>query len=69
MITHNPEAAAVAGRILHMRDGRIVNEQPGTPSMGAIRSERRKPEHPRRFDRHGPARYTQPCEQAGVAQW
>ena len=24
MITHNPEAARVAGRILHMRDGRIV---------------------------------------------
>src|SRR5271166_1710335 len=24
MITHNPEAAAIAGRILHMRDGEIV---------------------------------------------
>lgn len=24
MITHNPEAAAIAGRILHMRDGQIV---------------------------------------------
>jgi putative ABC transport system ATP-binding protein len=29
MITHNPEAAAVAGRILHMRDGEIVNEEAG----------------------------------------
>jgi putative ABC transport system ATP-binding protein len=29
MITHNPEAAEVAGRILHMRDGRIVNELAG----------------------------------------
>jgi len=29
MITHNPEAAAVAGRILHMRDGRIVREEKG----------------------------------------
>ena len=25
MITHNPEAAAIANRILHMRDGEIVN--------------------------------------------
>ena len=24
MITHNPEAAAIAGRIIEMRDGRIV---------------------------------------------
>jgi putative ABC transport system ATP-binding protein len=29
MITHNPEAAAVAGRILHMRDGQIVKEEAG----------------------------------------
>jgi putative ABC transport system ATP-binding protein len=29
MITHNPEAAAVAGRILTMRDGQIVKEEPG----------------------------------------
>lgn len=27
MITHNPEAATVADRILHMRDGRIVSEE------------------------------------------
>ncbi len=27
MITHNPEAAAIAGRILTMRDGQIVGEQ------------------------------------------
>jgi putative ABC transport system ATP-binding protein len=33
MITHNPEAAEVAGRILHMRDGRIVSEQPGSQSQ------------------------------------
>jgi putative ABC transport system ATP-binding protein len=26
MITHNPEAAAIAGRILYMRDGQIVHE-------------------------------------------
>jgi putative ABC transport system ATP-binding protein len=25
MITHNPEAAAIAGRILHMRDGEIIS--------------------------------------------
>jgi putative ABC transport system ATP-binding protein len=30
MITHNPEAAAFADRIIHMRDGRVV----GPPSEG-----------------------------------
>ena len=30
MITHNPEAAAIAGRILTMRDGQIVKEARGT---------------------------------------
>lgn len=30
MITHNPDAAAVASRILHMRDGQIVHEESGT---------------------------------------
>ncbi len=37
MITHNPEAAQVAGRILHMRDGEFVDEQKGSrsASMGA----------------------------------
>jgi putative ABC transport system ATP-binding protein len=29
MITHNPEAAAIADRILHMRDGRIKEERAG----------------------------------------
>ncbi len=29
MITHNPEAAAIADRIVHMRDGRIIDEQAG----------------------------------------
>jgi putative ABC transport system ATP-binding protein len=29
MITHNPEAAAIAGRILHMRDGEIVRIEAG----------------------------------------
>ncbi len=29
MITHNPEAAAVAARILHMRDGQMVREEKG----------------------------------------
>lgn len=28
MITHNPEAAAVAGRLIEMRDGMIVSKQP-----------------------------------------
>ncbi len=30
MITHNPEAAAIAGRILHMRDGEIVSVEKGS---------------------------------------
>jgi len=30
MITHNPEAAAIAGRILYMRDGQIVREEAGS---------------------------------------
>ena len=29
MITHNPEAAAIAGRILHMRDGEIIKVETG----------------------------------------
>ncbi len=32
MITHNPEAAAIARRILHMRDGQIVREEKGRRS-------------------------------------
>ena len=32
MITHNPEAAAVAGRIVHMRDGEILREEKGSLS-------------------------------------
>ncbi len=32
MITHNPEAAAIATRILHMRDGEIVHEENGARS-------------------------------------
>jgi putative ABC transport system ATP-binding protein len=35
MITHNPEAAAIAGRILHMRDGRMVSEEAGAGSSTA----------------------------------
>jgi putative ABC transport system ATP-binding protein len=36
MITHNPEAAAVAGRILHMRDGQIVREEKGLRSAAPV---------------------------------
>ena len=35
MITHNPEAAAIASRILYMRDGKIVREEKGLRSEGA----------------------------------
>jgi len=30
MITHNPEAATIASRILYMRDGEIVREEKGS---------------------------------------
>jgi len=34
MITHNPEAAAIAGRILHMRDGEIIKIENGLGYQG-----------------------------------
>ncbi|HVJ08452.1 MAG TPA: ABC transporter ATP-binding protein [Acidisarcina sp.] len=33
MITHNPEAAAIADRILHMRDGEIVSVEQGAGAL------------------------------------
>ncbi|MGD0829536.1 MAG: ABC transporter ATP-binding protein [Terracidiphilus sp.] len=38
MITHNPEAAQIAGRILHMRDGEIARVENGSRSTQAIGS-------------------------------
>jgi putative ABC transport system ATP-binding protein len=35
MITHNPEAASIAGRILYMRDGEIVREEKGSGAATA----------------------------------
>ncbi len=35
MITHNPEAASIAGRILYMRDGEIVREEKGARSAAS----------------------------------
>jgi len=35
MITHNPEAASIASRILHMRDGQIVHVENGSRAGGA----------------------------------
>src|ERR1700756_1883369 len=34
MITHNPEAAAIAGRMLHMRDGEIIKVENGSGHQG-----------------------------------
>ena len=34
MITHNPEAAQIADRILHMRDGQILKIEPGSGRKG-----------------------------------
>jgi putative ABC transport system ATP-binding protein len=36
MITHNPEAAAIAGRILYMRDGEIVRIEAGLGASAPI---------------------------------
>lgn len=36
MITHNPEAASVASRILYMRDGQIVREEKGSRSSDVL---------------------------------
>lgn len=36
MITHNPDAAAVATRILHMRDGEIAYEEKGSRAGAAL---------------------------------
>jgi putative ABC transport system ATP-binding protein len=36
MITHNPEAAAIAGRILHMRDGEIIKVESGAGHSGSL---------------------------------
>jgi putative ABC transport system ATP-binding protein len=36
MITHNPEAAQIADRILHMRDGEIVREEKGSRANEAL---------------------------------
>jgi putative ABC transport system ATP-binding protein len=36
MITHNPEAAAIAGRILHMRDGEIIKVEKGLGAQGGV---------------------------------
>jgi putative ABC transport system ATP-binding protein len=33
MITHNPDAASIADRILHMRDGEIVSIEAGTGKL------------------------------------
>lgn len=35
MITHNPEAAAIASRILYMRDGQIVREEAGSRAVAS----------------------------------
>ena len=37
MITHNPEAAAIASRILYMRDGEIVKQPAGNGGPPAAR--------------------------------
>jgi putative ABC transport system ATP-binding protein len=36
MITHNPEAASIATRVLHMRDGEIVGEEKGSRAGEAL---------------------------------
>jgi putative ABC transport system ATP-binding protein len=38
MITHNPEAASIASRILYMRDGELVREEKGSAADSALYS-------------------------------
>ena len=59
MITHNPEAASIAGRILHMRDGEIVRDEKG--SRSALGSLGRSGNAGRGLTGFRPARYTQSC--------
>ena len=59
MITHNPEAAAIASRILYMRDGEIVRIEAG--SGAASGQKRAQAVFQLRFDQLLAARYTQVC--------
>ena len=62
MITHNPEAAAIASRILYMRDGEIVREEKGSRHADWPGTEPQAASRPRPwFDRISAARYTQVC--------
>ena len=64
MITHNPEAAAIAGRILYMRDGEIVSVENGSGARrgaGTAAACRATGTQVQRFDPVSAARYTQPC--------
>jgi putative ABC transport system ATP-binding protein len=36
MITHNPEAAQIADRILHMRDGEMLHIEDGKGTVGRV---------------------------------
>jgi putative ABC transport system ATP-binding protein len=40
MITHNPEAASIASRILYMRDGQIIREEKGAGAYAAAEASR-----------------------------
>ena len=61
MITHNPEAAAIASRILYMRDGEIGARGEGFAARFWPAGFRRGTRP--RFDLISPPRYTQSCNQ------
>jgi putative ABC transport system ATP-binding protein len=62
MITHNPEAASIASRILYMRDGEIVREERArAPTGSSWNAAGILAAAPQRFDLISAARYTQSC--------
>ena len=67
MITHNPEAAVIADRILHMRDGEITGVESGSRTRARL-----EPVFSGKslsFDRISASPIYSVLQQAGVAQW
>jgi putative ABC transport system ATP-binding protein len=64
VVTHNEELARIAGRTVHMRDGRIVEDVLGEPPPPAAK---RRTAKRKSTARTGPRRRSTPSEDAGQA--